>query len=435
PMNAILGYAQILMRKQTLAEADHRAVETIQRSGDHLLKLISDVLDISKIEAGRLELQPSDFDLQAMVNTLNHMTRIRCEALRIGWQVETPEKRRIPVHGDEAKLSQVLMNLLSNAVKFTEEGGVTLRVVDEGSDRYRFEVKDTGPGIPEADREKIFEAFTQSDVGIREGTGTGLGLSISRRFLELMDSDLELDSTLGEGSIFSFVVALPPAQGEVGGADVDTAHVRRLSDGEQVSALIVDDVFENREVLSAFLSDVGVDVKVVDGGEAALDTLKSDIPDIVFMDIRMPGMDGPSTARRIWEAHGRDAMKVVAVSASTLDHERQEILEQGFDDFLPKPFRAEDVYAALADQLGVAFERDEVETVSETAVDLAGVVVPVDLLEKMKRAAEIFSVSELDRYFDELEGLGEKERSLAAHLRELRRGHDIDGILKLLESL
>ncbi|MDP6512417.1 MAG: hypothetical protein QF878_04360, partial [SAR202 cluster bacterium] len=129
------------------------------------------------------------------------------------------------------------------------------------------------------------------------------------------------------------------------------------------------------------------------------------------------------------------AIKVVAVSASTLDHERQEILEQGFDGFLPKPFRAEEVYGTLVDQLGVAFERDEVETKAEVRIDLDGVVVPEDLLEKMKRAAEIYSVSELDRYFEALEGLGEKERHLAAHLRELRRGHDIDGILKLVESL
>jgi signal transduction histidine kinase/ligand-binding sensor domain-containing protein/DNA-binding response OmpR family regulator len=467
PMNAILGYAQILLRDQELPERVTRAVDTIHRSGDHLLTLINDVLNISKIEAGRLELQPSDFDLQALVQNLSLMTSIRCEARRIEWQVEKPNADRIPVYGDEAKLSQVLMNLLGNAVKFTDEGGVTLRVTRlvgpggaraersrgsrdqvkavgnsihyeldgvEDPHQYRFEVIDTGPGVSEKDRETIFEAFTQSAVGIREGTGTGLGLSISQRLLELMGSDLELDSTVGEGSTFSFVVELPPAQGEVVAAAIDTAQVRRLADGQEVSALVVDDVFENREVLSSLLADVGVDVTVVDGGEAALESLKTNIPDIVCMDIRMPGMDGPSTARRIWETYGRDAMKVVAVSASTLDHERQEILESGFDGFVPKPFRAEEIYTILSDQLGTEFEHDGVAgREDETEIELADVTIPEDLLEKMKRAAEIYSVSELDRYFDELEVVGEREKQLADHLRGLRRGHDIDGILRILE--
>jgi signal transduction histidine kinase/ligand-binding sensor domain-containing protein/DNA-binding NarL/FixJ family response regulator len=435
PMNAILGYAQILLRKTSLADADRRAIDTIQRSGDHLLKLINDVLDISKIEAGRLELQPSDFDLQGMIQNLSLMTSIRCEARRVGWQVEAPVEDRIPIFGDEAKLAGVLHNLLGNAVKFTDEGTVTLRLIVKGLDRYRFEVKDTGPGISEADRNKIFEAFTQSDVGIREGTGTGLGLTISRHLLELMGSELELDTAVGEGSTFSFVVELPPAKGEVVSVAGDVGEVRRLARGHVVTALVVDDVFENREVLSSLLSDVGVDVTVFEAGEAALESLKERIPDIVLMDIRMPGMDGPSTARRIWEAYGRNAMKIVAVSASTLDHERLEILEMGFDGFVPKPFRAEEIYTVLADQLGVVFERDDVAVGEDEAeVDLTGVTIPDELLEKMKRAAEIYSVSELDRYFDELDGFGEREKGLANHLRELRRGHDIDGILKILEG-
>ena len=433
PINAILGYAQILLRKTSLADADRRAVSTIQRSGDHLLKLINDILDISKIEAGRLELQPSDFDLQAMIQNLSLMTSIRCEARRISWDVETLGEDRIPVHGDEAKLSQVLHNLLGNAEKFTQEGGVTLRLIYEGSDRYRFEVKDTGPGVSEADRERIFEAFTQSEVGVREGTGTGLGLSISRKLLALMEGELELVSTVGEGATFWFVIELPPAKGEVIVAGGEAGEVRRLAEGQHASALIVDDVFENREVLSTLLDDVGVDIVVVDGGEAALESLKESVPDIVLMDIRMPGMDGPSTARRIWEIYGRDAMKVAAVSASTLDHERQEILAEGFHGFVSKPFRADEIYTLLEDLLGVVFEREQpIAGVTNQDIDLAGVVIPTDLLENMKRAAEIYSVSELDRYFDELDGLGDVEKRLAGHLRELRRGHNIDGILKLL---
>jgi signal transduction histidine kinase/ligand-binding sensor domain-containing protein/CheY-like chemotaxis protein len=436
PMNAILGYAQILLRKTSLADADRRAVDTIQRSGDHLLKLINDVLDISKIEAGRFELQPSDFDLQGMIQNLSLMTSIRCEARRIGWEVEAPGDDRIPVYGDEAKLAGVLHNLLGNAVKFTDEGGVTLRLIVDGTDRYRFEVQDTGPGISQGDRSKIFEAFTQSEVGAREGTGTGLGLTISSRLLEMMGSELTLESTLGEGATFSFIVSLPSAKGEVVSVTGDVGEVRRLADGHTVNALVVDDVFENREVLSTLLIDVGVNATVVEGGEAALESMRESLPDIVLMDIRMPGMDGPSTARRIWEIYGRDAVKIVAVSASTLDHERQEILEEGFNGFVSKPFRASEIYAELTEQLGVDFERDEEPVVEgDVDVDLTGVVIPEELREKMKRAAEIYSVSELDRYFDELESVGEGEKRVADHLRELRRGHDIESITEILEHL
>jgi CheY-like chemotaxis protein len=259
---------------------------------------------------------------------------------------------------------------------------------------YRFEVIDTGPGVSEEDRGTIFEAFTQSEVGVREGTGTGLGLSISRKLLALIEGELELVSTVGEGATFWFVIELPPAKGEVIVAGGEAGEVRRLAEGQHASALIVDDVFENREVLSTLLDDVGVDIVVVDGGEAALESLKESVPDIVLMDIRMPGTDGPSTAQRIWEAYGRDAMKIAAVSASTLDHERQEILAEGFHGFVSKPFRADEIYTLLEDLLGVVFEREQpIAGVTNQDIDLAGVVIPTDLLENMKRAAEIYSVS------------------------------------------
>jgi len=457
PMNAILGYAQILERKSTLTTDDRQAVETIHRSGDHLLKLINDVLDISKIEAGRMELQPSDFDLKALTNNISVMFQLRCEQKRVAWRVEVPDKDRIPVHGDEAKVTQVLINLLGNAVKFTREGSITLRVTEVSEHTYHFEVIDTGPGVSPEDRAAIFEAFGQSEVGVKEGGGTGLGLSISQRLIELMGGQLELTSPVvssdgdfptgdtepgggskSRGANFHFTLLLPPAEAAVQvSGQGEWSNVSRLKDGYTVSALVVDDVLENRDVLSRLLVDVGVDVRLAESGEIALDLIAEAPPDIVLMDIRMPGgMDGPEVAEKIWEIYGRDAMKIVAVSASTLEHEQQEIMEQGFDDFLPKPFRTDQVYGCLAKHLHVEFDYVE-QGVGEdvVALDFSTLTLPRVLHSKLLEAAELYSVTELEGCFIEVSELGADHKVLAAHLRTLRQKHDIERIIEIVGGI
>ncbi len=436
PMNAIIGYAQILQRDSRLIEDHRKSVETIDKSGYHLLTLINDVLDISKIEAGRLELHPADFDLKALLQNISLMHQHRCEAKRLSWQAEIPEADRLPVHGDEAKLSQVLINLLGNAIKFTNQGTVSFTVASLSEDRYRFGVTDTGPGISPEDREAIFEAFTQAQAGIKEG-GTGLGLPIAQKLIELMGGHLSLDSTPGEGSHFSFTIPLPPAKAKVLLATEDKwSNVVRLAEGHIVTALVADDVLENREVLSHLLTDIGVEVSLAEDGKEALEKVIANAPDIVFLDIHMPQMDGPEAARRIWEALGRDALKIVAVSASTLEHEQQEFLEQGFDDFVPKPFRVEQIYGCLAKHLGVEFEYGEAGVVSEEAApDLEGIRLPGDLHARLQEAAELYSVTELEGYFSEMEQLGEGHQQLADHLRGLRRKHDIEAIISILQEI
>jgi signal transduction histidine kinase/ligand-binding sensor domain-containing protein/CheY-like chemotaxis protein len=450
PMNAILGYAQILQRDSRLLSDHRRAVETIHRSGDHLLKLINDVLDLSRIEAGRLELHPSDFDLQALLQNLGVMFAQRCEAKRLSWRVDAPPGERIPVYGDEAKLSQVLINLLGNAVRFTDRGGVILKVTalprstdDTDSSTglrpvlYRFEVLDTGPGISPEDQKAIFEAFVQSEAGRRKG-GTGLGLSISQKLISLMGGVLQLDSTPGQGSCFSFTLPLPPARAQVLTPSEDRwAAVTRLTDGYAVTALVADDVPENRDVLAHLLTGIGVEVDLAEDGRQAVEKVRERLPDIVFMDIHMPGVDGPQAAQQVWEAVGRDVLKVVAVSASTLEHEAREYLELGFDAFLPKPFRAEQVYACLERLLGVKFEYGEASGAVPQAVspDIAGLTLPEGLHARLREAAELYSVTELETYFNEVEQLGEEHRRLAGHLRELRRKHDIESILQILQEV
>jgi CheY-like chemotaxis protein len=413
-------------------------VETIHKSGDHLLNLINDVLDISKIEAGRMTLSPDDFDLGEMLENLGTMFELQCREKGLGWRLEGMGTERLTVHGDEAKLRQVLINLLGNAVKFTREGEVALRLDKQPEHRYGFEVRDTGPGMSAQEQEQIFQPFQQGEAGMRQG-GTGLGLTISQRQLGLMGSALKVDSEVGKGSRFSFAVELPPAQGALHAeAQQSWAQVTRLAAGFSVTALLADDVAENREILSEMLSELDVEVEMVENGQQALESMKASLPHIVFLDIRMPVLDGLAAMRLIQENALWAQVKVVAVSASVLKHERQEFLEAGFDDFIDKPFRFERICECLAQQLGVEFEygaRGTEEAALSEAADWSAIRLPEALTASLKQAAEFYNVTQIEGYLKEMEGLGEGPKKLASHLRGLRQQHDMEGIVEVLAAV
>ena len=450
PMNAILGYAQILQRRTLSADLQH-PIQTIENSGRHLLALINDVLDLSRIEAGRMELQQVDFDLTALIDGLSAMFQVRCEESRLGWQVEWESARigesaneQILVHGDEGKLRGVLINLLSNAVKFTEAGSVALRVDSAPTEnhvlRFTFHVIDTGIGIPPQDQAKILEPFTQGETGATEG-GTGLGLAIAKRHIELMGGVLELESPPsissfvegGAGSRFWFTVPFEPAVSEAPQPKAaDGRSIARLAEGYAVKALVADDVAENREVLSQILSDIGVDVKIAENGAQAVEKVRGEKPDIVFMDIRMPVMDGLTAAQQIWTELGKDAIKIVAISASTLTHEKQRYLDAGFDAFLPKPFLAEQVYTCLADLLGVSYEYDDAPLPQE---DFSDIVLPEDLLARLKEAAEFYRVTQMGELLDDVRQIDAGGHRLAEHLAELLGNFDMEAILEVLGGI
>ena len=438
PMNAILGYAQILLHGGELSADHQQAVQTIQNSGNHLLRLINEVLDISKIEAGRMELNASDFDLRLLLQNMAVMFELRCREGGLGWRLEIPERASIPVHGDEAKVMQVLINLLGNAVKFTEEGEVVLRVVEQGGDDYLFEVVDTGRGITPEEQEILFQPFQQGEAGRREG-GTGLGLALSQRQLELMDSRLEMESEMGKGSRFSFALSLPQATAEVEKGDgTEWSRVRGLAPGNEVRALIADDIEENRAVLAQLLRNIGVEVMLAVDGQEGLDMAIEHNPDIVFMDIRMPRMDGLESMQKIKEEMGEEGPKVAAVSASTLEHERKRYLEMGFDDFIGKPVRVESLYASMASLLGVEFDFGEeavAEEVPRAEFDPSGFALPEALHGRLAEAAELSSVTELGKVLDEVEELGTENDPLVERLRDLAQNFEMDDILEILEKV
>ncbi len=429
PMNAILGYAQILADHPALDAQLRPAVDIIRTSGDHLLGLINDILDLSKIEAGREELHPVDFDLSGFATGLSAMFRLRCEQKGLLWEEEVAlEKQR--VFADENKLRQILVNLLGNAVKFTGEGSVRLQIAVVEGRRFRFVVEDTGPGIDPQHQAAIFDPFHQDAEGLAQG-GTGLGLTIARRHVELLGGELALESQPGRGTRFSFEVELPLYEGEPGvEPEKPWAQVVRLQPGTEVDALVVDDVDTNRDILAQFLQPIGVKVRLVDDGESALQAVRDARPDIVLLDIQLPDIDGTEVFTRLVEEHGVGAMKVVAVSASVLDHERRHCLEMGFDAFLSKPFRKEELYACLAELLDVEYEYAQ----AEQAVALPSIALPQTLYDQLKEALRIRNVTTLDRLFDDIEALGVDGSALAAHLRILSQQYDLKAIADLLDE-
>ena len=327
------------------------------------------------------------------------------------------------------------MNLLSNAVKFTLQGEVVLNVTAQAEDRYCFEVMDTGMGIAPAEIQTLFQPFQQGQAGVQRG-GTGLGLAIARRQVQVLGGQLEVESAPGRGSRFSFTVPLPSTQGMVRDQATDPfSRVQRLAAGFYVRALVADDVAENRDILSRMLEDIGVQVEVAEDGRQALERLAVHLPAIAFLDIRMPGMDGVEVMRRIWEEWGREEMKVVAVSASALDHERQHYLEAGFDDFLDKPVRLEQLYACLARLLKVEYEYAEPAREGTAPLELQGVSLPPELFQHLKNAAELSSVTELEKYLDEVERLGGGASRLATHLRALSQDFRMEEVLAILDRL
>ena len=432
PMNAILGYAQILRNHPVLSpQQQQHAVEAIYTSGDHLLELINDVLDLSKIEAGRMELQPVDFDLAKLVDGLATMFQLRCREKELGWRAEIQGEGWL-IHGDQHKLRQVLVNLLGNAVKFTQEGEVVLCVEAREGEAYYFEVRDTGPGIAPAQHEEIFEPFNQGILGAPEG-GTGLGLAIARRHVALMGGGLQVESTPAQGARFFFALSLPPALGPVANKDKKRfSQVLRLAEGWAPQVLIVDDIETNRTLLAQMLQGIGAWVRQAASGEEALQAVDSEKPDLVFMDIRMPGMDGVEVLRRLRQVYG--ALPVVAISASVMEHQKEYYLSVGFDAFVDKPFRMEALYACLEEVLGVEYEYVPPETAAAPAVvDFDGMRLPAVVRQQLQEAAQMHNVTKVKRCLEQVRSLGEREDILAAHLDELVQRFDMEAILEVLE--
>ena len=356
PLNAILGYSQILLGNGALPPRSREQIAVIDQSGNHLLILINEVLDLAKVEAGKLTLNTSDFALGTLLEEVVDAFRPRLAEKGLAFHDERRPGLPGHVHTDRDRLRQVLFNLLGNAVKFTRQGGVRL-TVERGDEKVaptvRFTVADTGIGIAEGDLATIFDAFHQGGDRHLAAQGTGLGLAISQQLVRLLGGTLRVESAPDRGSRFWF--DLPLAAVAPPGSALparDAFHVRAAAisgyEGATRRLLVVDDQTENRRVLRDLLGPLGFAVDEEASGAACLDRCARGLPDVVLLDLRMAGLDGFEVARTLRQRPAADgAPVIVALSASVFESDRQRALDAGCDDFLPKPFRADQLLAVL----------------------------------------------------------------------------------------
>ncbi len=366
PLNGILGYAQILARDKNMTERQQNGVDVIRRSGEHLLSLINDILDIAKIENRKLALHITEFSLPEMLHGVAEIFRVRAGLKGVNFTYKAINAIPRVVKGDEQRLRQVLLNLLGNAVKFTDEGGVTFTVEDVGEDILRFKIDDTGVGIKKEFLDVIFEPFRQVGLPDNMSKGTGLGLAISRELVEFMGGELRVQSRLGAGSTFWFDIRL-----EVSNRDrvVTGAIVRNVTGyvGLPRRLLIADDVWENRATLVDMLGPLGFELHEAENGLEALEKVDAVKPDLILLDLKMPHMSGLDTVIALRKTeHTRD-IKIIIISASAFDLDRTESLAAGADGFIAKPFRMSQLLDLLGRLLKLRWTREghEVEPVEE----------------------------------------------------------------------
>ncbi|MEQ9358309.1 PAS domain S-box protein [Coleofasciculus chthonoplastes] len=389
PLNAILGFTQLMARDASLKPDQLNYVGIITRSGEHLLDLINNVLNMSKIEAGRISLSENSFNLYSLINSIADMLRLKAQSK--GLQLIVDRTANVPHYGvtDEGKLRQILINLVGNAVKFTSQGQVILRVRElsdpvipslnqNSQTRLFFEVEDTGVGIPSDELYTLFHAFVQTKTSQRSHSGTGLGLAISRRFVQLMGGDITIDSTPGQGTIvkFDIPIGIVP-QDQIPRPSLSQQVIGIAPDQPSYRILVVEDQWTNRQALVKFLESLGLDVREAENGQVAVAIWEKWHPDLIWLDMRMPVMDGYEVTKMIKSHHRGKTTVIVALTASAFDEERTTILEVGCDDFVAKPFRTDTILEKMEQHLGLRY-RYENATPSPSDTDTP-ILTPEDL--------------------------------------------------------
>jgi signal transduction histidine kinase/ActR/RegA family two-component response regulator len=443
PLNGILGYAQLLQRDADLGPARTERVAAIERCGEHLLNLISEVLDLAKIEAGKLDLDPAEFDLDAFLRDIGDIARVRTMQGGLAFSFETSGQLPSSVIADQRKLRQVLLNLLGNAVKFTRRGSVRFRVHGDaaagGHCRLRFEVEDTGVGIPAEELERIFAPFQQVRQHDLHVEGTGLGLAICRKLVQLMGGTLDVASVPGSGSRFTVEFDVQIGQALLPSTHAVTPAVTGY-EGRRRRILVVDDKADNRAILGSFLRDLGFEVEEAVDGATAVETATRIRPDVVFMDLVMPQMDGFEAIRRLRMDASLADMRIIALSASAYDTTRAQSVSAGCNAFLSKPIRLEQIVEVLGRELDLEWRKQRQNghhaAVSPPPLDaalLAGL--PPALARELYELALLGDVRQLMRRLAEIRGDDGRLGEAVAALEHLGRDFDMRGLRAALKPL
>lgn len=421
PLNAILGFSDLMNRNPNIPNDEKQNIEIISRSGTHLLSLINDVLEMAKIEAGRIQIKQSVLNLEELVHDVIDMMHVRAE--EEGLELEVDYSSALPgfIYGDEARLRQVLINIISNAIKYTEVGNVQVRAFPKPDhpELLMFEVKDTGIGIDKENINRIFEPFVQiGEHGISKGTG--LGLTITREFVKMMGGEIALESESGKGTVFTVELPLLIAPDvESDSKRIPARDVIGLEPGQPVyRVLIVEDQRDNQLLLTRLMEKVGFSVKVADSGEQGIQDFIDWKPHFVWMDRRMPAMDGLDAAKKIRELPYGDNAKIVIVTASALIEERNEVLNAGLDGYVRKPYRPSELYECMRNLLGVKFIYTDANTGSNEAPFAAKMLqcLPKPLRDEMKAALESLDTQRIRAVIGQVEPYDSRLKSVLENM-------------------
>ena len=435
PLNAVLGYAQLLQHHDNLNERQIAALRTIERSGQSLLALINEILELSNIDAGKFDLEPTSFALLNFVHDIASAVRVRADHKGLRFKLEVGDNLPQTVSADEGRLRQVLRGLLDNAVKFTEHGDVTLGVnllqCAPQEAALQFEVCDTGPGIDQTVLETIFGPFEQVSEKDRY-TGTGLGLAISRQIVRLMGSDIHVESKLGVGSRFWFTLTVPVAREMASEPSSPTTAICGYT-GHRRHVLIVDDVAANRKVLGGMLDRIGFQVSEAAEGHGAIAQATAGAPDLVLMDMMMPAMDGPEVIRRLRKLRAGAQLRVIAVSASAKEADQRRCLDAGADAFVAKPIDEAVLLKEIGDLLHLNWTMKDTGTANSSAEEPL-VAPPQQELRRLRHLARVGNMRALREWSDHVAALSESMRPFAEKVRRLADGFESKAIVALSEQ-
>lgn len=452
PLNAVLGFSRQLRNDANATDRQKSILDIITRSGEHLLELINNILDLAKIESGKIVLEETNTDLHQLVHDIYDLMRPRSAGKGLKFILDIPNDLPRLIRVDAGKLRQVLINLIGNAIKFTPAGSITLQITyrrqhtdaaatnDEPSTSdtlwLRFEVADTGIGISSEDTRRLFEAFVQLSKEPTKESGTGLGLVISKRNVELMGGKIEVSSQPNQGTSFNFSI---PVQTADAPSLQPVRHRRRitgLADGQRpYRLLIAEDQPENRLLLRCILEPLGFELSEAVNGQEAVTVCRTWHPDLIFMDIRMPVMNGIEATRRIRADAAESKTKIVAVTAHALEDERLEILESGCDEFIRKPFHENDIFDALTRHLGVVFRHDDTPATEAPADDPLDITelrhLPENLIRDLQSAAELLDRDRCIDVADRIRAFDGKTARAVTHLIDTFQYRDL---LQLVEQ-
>lgn len=478
PLNGILGYTQILLRDKAITPKQRDGINTVHQCGTHLLTLINDILDLSKIEAQKIELITTGFPLVPFLEDISNICRIRAQQKQLGFQFELSGNLPQMIEGDEKRLRQILLNLLSNAVKFTDRGQVTFSVIgskvvssnqDNVLDRLKdplepsepettqasdsaaptvyslsFHISDTGIGIASHQLDSIFQPFRQIGEQARRDEGTGLGLTITQQLARLMGGTLETESELGLGSRFSFKVILPGYEETIQKPVLDLEKYLKTQNitgyvGQRQRVLVVDDRADNRSVVVGLLAPLGFELREASDGSEGLAQVTQFQPDLIIADLVMPGLDGFEMTRQIRRLPAFKNIPIIASSASVFEFDRRKSRQAGYDDFLPKPIDAAALLELLRQHLGLTWVYEtETEVIAQkkqpSNVGIGELIFPpVQELTTLYEAAQIGHIERIMQEARRLQALDSRYLTFVQQVISLSEQFDDVGILHLIE--